>query len=69
VDFGAAVAIGHFDEDSGGTYYHNFQTGATRAPNGRNVELRRVNSDSESACFNDVVTEAAEYQMASDCTT
>jgi hypothetical protein len=72
VDFGAAVAIGYFDEDSDGscgTYYHNFQTGATRAPNGRNVELRRVYSDSESACFNDVVMETAEYQMASDCTT
>jgi hypothetical protein len=68
--FDVAIAIGYFDEASDGNcgaYYHNFQTGATRAPNGRNVELRRVYSDAESAYFNYVVTEAAEYQMFSDC--
>ena len=68
--FDVAIAIGHFDEDPDGScrvYYHNFQTGTICAPNRHNVELRRVYSDAESAYFNYVVMEAAEYQTMTDC--
>jgi len=62
--------VGYFDEEYGRceAYYHNFKTGATRAPNGRDVVLRRVYSDLESACFNYVVTEAVKHEVESDCT-
>ena len=71
--FDISIAIGYFDGEWGccKAYYHNLNTGAARAPGGRNVELRRVYSDVESACFNHVVTEASTVGcgMDSDCTT
>jgi hypothetical protein len=67
--FDIAIAIGYFDEEYGRckVYYHNFKTGATCAPNGHDVVLRRVYSDLESACSNYVVTEAVKHEVESDC--
>jgi hypothetical protein len=69
--FDISIAIGHFDGELGccKAYYHNAKKGSARVPSGRNVELRRVYSDIESACFDHVVTEASAEEMDSDCTT